>query len=107
MGDLKEDVERNLPAYLEVEPAAGADKKEQLLAAAEPEDDGTVAAQFKKVFWHGGSAYDAWFSSASNQVSESVGQLLRIGGAQGCLSPGQILLLVGERRTAAAVVVHS
>lgn len=23
---------------------------------------------FKSIFWHGGSAYDAWFNCASNQV---------------------------------------
>ena len=27
-----------------------------------------VKTKLSKFFWHGGSAYDAWFSCASNQV---------------------------------------
>ena len=27
-----------------------------------------VKTKISKLFWHGGSAYDAWFSCASNQV---------------------------------------
>ena len=34
------------------------------------EGDGSRSAKtkFSKIFWHGGSVYDAWFSCASNQV---------------------------------------
>lgn len=28
----------------------------------------TVKSKLSKLFWHGGSVYDAWFSCASNQV---------------------------------------
>lgn len=28
-----------------------------------------MKTKLSKFFWHGGSAYDAWFSCASNQVS--------------------------------------
>lgn len=29
----------------------------------------TMKSRISKLFWHGGSAYDAWFSCASNQVT--------------------------------------
>lgn len=29
-----------------------------------------VKSRVSKLFWHGGSAYDAWFSCASNQVAQ-------------------------------------
>ncbi|KAJ7549258.1 hypothetical protein O6H91_07G046500 [Diphasiastrum complanatum] len=32
--------------------------------------DNSYTAQFKNLFWHGGSVYDAWFSCASNQVAQ-------------------------------------
>lgn len=32
-----------------------------------------VKTKLSKLFWHGGSAYDAWFSCASNQVQFLVG----------------------------------
>ncbi|KAK1300978.1 Auxin transporter-like protein 3 [Acorus calamus] len=36
------------------------------------EDDltGKGTSKFSKMFWHGGSVYDAWFSCASNQVAQ-------------------------------------
>ena len=37
----------------------------------EMEADGNapnVKTKLSKLFWHGGSVYDAWFSCASNQV---------------------------------------
>jgi auxin influx carrier (AUX1 LAX family) len=27
-----------------------------------------MGGQMKRLLWHGGSVYDAWFSAASNQV---------------------------------------
>lgn len=30
--------------------------------------DKSFKSKFSKLFWHGGSVYDAWFSCASNQV---------------------------------------
>ncbi|CAN6485332.1 unnamed protein product [Victoria cruziana] len=30
----------------------------------------TVKTKLSKIFWHGGSVYDAWFSCASNQVAQ-------------------------------------
>lgn len=32
--------------------------------------DTSCEGQLKKLFWHGGSVYDAWFSCASNQVAQ-------------------------------------
>ncbi|CAN1235789.1 Auxin transporter-like protein 3, partial [Linum perenne] len=50
--------------YLEMETAHETDgegsSKEQL----------STKAKFSTLFWHGGSAYDAWFSCASNQVAQ-------------------------------------
>jgi hypothetical protein len=31
-------------------------------------DDVSVNGRVKRLLWHGGSVYDAWFSAASNQV---------------------------------------
>lgn len=39
----------------------------------EPEgaqDDTSVKGSIRRLFWHGGSVYDAWFSCASNQVAQ-------------------------------------
>lgn len=33
-------------------------------------NDMVSSGQLKKLFWHGGSVYDAWFSCASNQVAQ-------------------------------------
>ncbi|GJN08491.1 hypothetical protein PR202_ga26417 [Eleusine coracana subsp. coracana] len=33
-------------------------------------DSNTVKSRLSGLFWHGGSAYDAWFSCASNQVAQ-------------------------------------
>lgn len=33
-------------------------------------NDTSCKGQIKKLFWHGGSVYDAWFSCASNQVAQ-------------------------------------
>jgi auxin influx carrier (AUX1 LAX family) len=33
-------------------------------------DSSTVKSRLSGLLWHGGSAYDAWFSCASNQVNE-------------------------------------
>lgn len=33
-------------------------------------NDTSFKGQVKKLFWHGGSVYDAWFSCASNQVAQ-------------------------------------
>lgn len=33
-------------------------------------NDTSLKGQVKKLFWHGGSVYDAWFSCASNQVAQ-------------------------------------
>jgi auxin influx carrier (AUX1 LAX family) len=34
------------------------------------QDSNTVKSRLSGLLWHGGSAYDAWFSCASNQVNE-------------------------------------
>lgn len=34
--------------------------------------DMTMGGQMKRLLWHGGSTYDAWFSAASNQVEHSI-----------------------------------
>lgn len=31
-------------------------------------DSSSAKSKFSKLFWHGGSVYDAWFSCASNQA---------------------------------------
>lgn len=33
------------------------------------QDSNTVKSRLSGLLWHGGSAYDAWFSCASNQVN--------------------------------------
>lgn len=34
----------------------------------EEEDSKSAASKLSRLFWHGGSVYDAWFSCASNQA---------------------------------------
>ena len=34
----------------------------------EEEDSNSAKSKLSKLFWHGGSVYDAWFSCASNQA---------------------------------------
>lgn len=54
--------------------ATTADKVVETVIAGnyvEMEADGkpnNVKTKLSKLFWHGGSVYDAWFSCASNQV---------------------------------------
>jgi len=35
---------------------------------AEEEGSKSTTSKLSKLFWHGGSVYDAWFSCASNQA---------------------------------------
>lgn len=39
--------------------------------------DMTMGGQMKRLLWHGGSTYDAWFSAASNQVEHSQSWTIR------------------------------
>lgn len=34
----------------------------------EEEDSKSASSKLSRLFWHGGSVYDAWFSCASNQA---------------------------------------
>lgn len=57
---VQKEVEQSIVGnYTEME----LDRKEQ-----DGLNDDSFKGQVKKLFWHGGSAYDAWFSCASNQV---------------------------------------
>nr|GMD74318.1 auxin transporter-like protein 3 [Ipomoea batatas]GMD74569.1 auxin transporter-like protein 3 [Ipomoea batatas]GMD76055.1 auxin transporter-like protein 3 [Ipomoea batatas]GMD81991.1 auxin transporter-like protein 3 [Ipomoea batatas] len=38
--------------------------------ASSADNNRSVKTKFSKLFWHGGSVYDAWFSCASNQVAQ-------------------------------------
>jgi hypothetical protein len=44
------------------------EEQNQKLEALEEPQDPSINGQLKRLFWHGGSVYDAWFSAASNQV---------------------------------------
>ncbi|MFS7909992.1 putative amino acid transporter, transmembrane domain-containing protein [Helianthus anomalus] len=47
----------------------GANEQEQQQGEQEAGVERSMSG-FKNFFWHGGSAYDAWFSYASNQVAQ-------------------------------------
>lgn len=61
MGAEKEATEAIVGNYTEME----VDRREQ-----DGLHDTSLKGQIKKLFWHGGSVYDAWFSCASNQVAQ-------------------------------------
>lgn len=44
-----------------------------LEADEEEEQHGGIKSKLSGLLWHGGSAYDAWFSCASNQVINLLG----------------------------------
>lgn len=44
------------------------EQNQKLESLQEPSQDITMGGQMKRLLWHGGSVYDAWFSAASNQV---------------------------------------
>ncbi|CAK9227929.1 unnamed protein product, partial [Sphagnum troendelagicum] len=46
------------------------EEQNQKLEALEEPQDPSINGQLKRLFWHGGSVYDAWFSAASNQVAQ-------------------------------------
>ncbi|XP_058738251.1 uncharacterized protein LOC131610349 [Vicia villosa] len=43
---------------------------EYLIYKAKEEGSKSTGSKISRLFWHGGSAYDAWFSCASNQVAQ-------------------------------------
>lgn len=40
----------------------------EMESEGKPNNNNDIKSKFSNLFWHGGSAYDAWFSCASNQV---------------------------------------
>jgi hypothetical protein len=51
-------------------------KLDQALEAEQTQlTDPSMNGQLKRLLWHGGSVYDAWFSAASNQVGAPDHQL--------------------------------
>jgi hypothetical protein len=44
------------------------EQNQKLESLQEGPDDVSMGGQMKRLLWHGGSVYDAWFSAASNQV---------------------------------------
>ena len=62
MGEVSA-LEANVGSYGEME-----ELNRKLEMALEENNDGGLSGKVKRLLWHGGSVYDAWFSAASNQV---------------------------------------
>jgi hypothetical protein len=63
MGTAAEGGQGLVGSYGEME-----EQNQKLESLQEGPHDVTLGGQMKRLLWHGGSVYDAWFSAASNQV---------------------------------------
>lgn len=54
------------------------EEQNQKLEALEGPHDVTMGGKMKRLLWHGGSTWDAWFSAASNQVFSSLSSAMSL-----------------------------